>query len=74
MIFKFTQNPFIKARDSMNTKNLLHFHIEYFPKATIQAIDYHKDFHFLYSLAIYLKNSYISFFIPFQNSSDSVDC
>lgn len=74
MTFLFIQNPFIKAKDKADTKNLLHFHIKHSKKAQIQVIDYYKDYYFRIFPAIYLSNTYISFFITLQNSLKFIDC
>ncbi len=68
------QNLFIKVEDKTYTKILLHFHIEYSKKTPKQPIIYRKDFHFRILFANYLKNIYISLFILFQNSLNSVHC
>jgi hypothetical protein len=68
------QNPFIETVDKPDTKNLLHFHSEYSQKTSKQLITYHKDYYFHILPSLYLKNMYVSFFILFQNSLNSVCC
>ena len=74
MIFQFVQNPFIKAKDRVDTKNLSHSHIEYSKKPPMKKIGCLKDYIFRILLTIYLENMRILLFILFKNDSKSVDC
>ena len=74
MIFKLLQNPFIKARDCVEAKNLLHFHIDYIEKPSMWMIVCCQCCCFVLLLSTCLENRDILLFILFFNSSISVGC
>ena len=65
MIFKLLQNPFIKARDCVEAKNLLHFHIRYIEKPSMWMIVCYQCCCFVFLLSTCLENWDILLFILF---------
>ena len=72
MVFLFLKNPFIKAGELVDTKNLLHSYIGYSKRTLIWMIGCCYDSLLDVLLSACLKNAYISSFILFQNSLTSI--